>query len=96
MLPEAFEHKVKEQLEGRTREDAEYALIQITTDGKEKAQLNAELGGMLRDSDRIGYLKEDDLFIYVLAHTTYEDAEFVLRKLLREGFRCKAVLLDEL
>ncbi len=96
MLPEAFTHKVKEQLEGRTREDAEYALIQITTEGKDKAQLNAELGGMLRDSDRIGYLKEDDLFIYVLAHTTYEDAEFVLRKLSREGFRCKAVLPDEL
>lgn len=96
MLPEAFAQKVKEYLEGKTRENAEYTLIQIAAEGKETVQLNAELGGLLRDSDRIGYLKEEDTFIYVLAHTSYRDAEFVVRKLLREGFTSKAVMLNEL
>lgn len=96
MLPEAFYQKVIEHLEGKSKEDAEYALLQIVSEGKETVQLNVEIGGLLRDSDRIGYLKENDAFVYVLAHTSYRDAEFVVRKLSREGFVCKAVMLDEL
>lgn len=95
MLPQAFLRKVEEQLEGKTREDAEYALLQIGAEGREMMQLNTELSGLIRDSDRIGYLKEGDIYIYVLIHASYKDAEFVVRKLLREGFTCKVVMLDE-
>lgn len=96
MLPEAFERRVVEQLEGKTKQEAEYALIQVEAQGRDRARLNAELGALLRDSDRIGYLKEGDSYLYILAHTNYEDAEFVVRKLAREGFKNKAVMLDEL
>ncbi len=96
MLPEAFALKVSEQLEGKTRQDAEYALLQVESEGKSLAQLNAELGRLLRDSDRIGYLKEKDSYLYVLVHTNYDDADFVVRKLQREGFTSKVVMLDEL
>ena len=96
MLPEAFERRVVEQLEGKTRQEAEYALIQVEAQGRDRVRLNAELGALLRDSDRIGYLKEGDSYLYILAHTNYEDAEFIVRKLAREGFKNKAVMLDEL
>ena len=96
MLPEAFERRIVEQLEGKTREEAEYSLIQVQTEGRSLAQLNAEFSTLLRDSDRIGYRKEGDSFIYILAHTNYDDAEFVVRKLAREGFANKVVMLHEL
>lgn len=96
MLPEAFERRVAEQLEGKTKEEAEYTLIQVQTGGRSLAQLNADFSTLLRDSDRIGYRKEGDPFIYVLAHTNYDDAEFVVRKLAREGFVNKVVMLNEL
>lgn len=96
MLPEAFGYKVKEQLEGKTKEEAEYTLLQVAAEGRDKVQLNAELGALLRDSDRIGYLKEGDSYLYILAHTNYDDAEFVVRKLSREGFTSKVVMWNEL
>lgn len=96
MLPQAFERRVREQLEDKLKEEAEYALLQIFTEGREMTQLNAELSGLLRDNDRIGYLKEGDFYVYILAHTNYKDAEFVVRKLLREGYTCKVVMFDEL
>ncbi|MDE7331567.1 MAG: hypothetical protein K2O16_04905 [Lachnospiraceae bacterium] len=96
MLPEAFERRVLEHLEGKTREEAEYTLIQVQAQGRSLVQLNGEFGALLRDSDRIGYMKEGDSFIYILAHTNYDDAEFVVRKLAREGFTNKVVMLDEL
>lgn len=96
MLPEAFENKVKEQLDGKTREEADYALLQVAAEGRDRVQLNAGLGALLRDSDRIGYLKEGDSYIYILAHANYADAEFVVRKLSREGFTSKVVMWNEL
>ena len=95
MLPEAFKRRVKEHLSGVPREEAEYTLLRVATEGRERAQLNMELSGILRDSDRIGYLKEDGAYIYILAHTNYDGAEFVVRKLSREGFRCKVVTINE-
>lgn len=96
MLPEAFGRRVEEQLEGKMAEEAEYTLIQVAVEGRDIVQLNAELGALLRDSDRIGYLKEGDSYLYILAHTNYNDAEFVVRKLSREGFVSKVVMLNEL
>lgn len=95
MLPEAFKKKVLEFMKGKTQEEAEYTLLQVKTEEREREQLNRELGGLLRDSDRIGYLKEEDHYIYVLAHTSFKDAEFVVRKLAREGFQCRVVTSNE-
>lgn len=96
MLPESFMNKVKEQLENVSVEDADYALIQIEQGTRSMSQMNAELIRLLRDSDRIGCLKENDSYLYILAHTNYKDAEFVVRKLQREGFTSKVVMLDEI
>lgn len=95
MLPEAFKHRVEEQLKGVPREEAEYTLVCVAAEGRDRMQLNKELSGILRDSDRIGYLKEGSDYIYILAHTNYDGAEFVVRKLAREGFRCKVVTKDD-
>ena len=96
MLPESFMNKVKEQLENVSVEDADYALIQIEQGTRSMSQMNAELIRLLRDSDRMGCLKENDSYLYILAHTNYKDAEFVVRKLQREGFTSKVVMLDEI
>ena len=95
MLPEAFRNRVEEQLKGVPQEEAEYTLVCVATEGRDRTQLNMELSGILRDSDRIGYLKEGSDYIYILAHTNYDGAEFVVRKLTREGFRCRVVTKDE-
>ena len=95
MLPEAFKKKIVEFMKGKSQEEAEYTLLQIKTEERGRDQLNRELGGLLRDSDRIGYLKEEDHYIYVLAHTSFKDAEFVVRKLSREGFQCRVVTSNE-
>lgn len=95
MLPAAFKRRVKEHLKGIPKEEAEYTLLQVATNGKERAQLNMELSGLLRDSDRIGYIKDEGSYIYILAHTNYDGAEFVVRKLSREGFKCKVVTLND-
>lgn len=91
MLPEAFRRRVEEQLKGVPLEEAEYTLVCVATQGRDRAQLNRELSGILRDNDRIGYLREGSSFIFILAHTNYDGAEFVVRKLTREGFQCRVV-----
>ncbi len=95
MLPESFKKKIVELMKGKTQEEAEYTLLQIKTEERGRDQLNRELGGLLRDSDRIGYLKDEDHYIYVLAHTSFKDSEFVVRKLAREGFQCRVVTSNE-
>ncbi|MDE5907852.1 MAG: NAD(P)-dependent oxidoreductase [Lachnospiraceae bacterium] len=95
MLPDAFRNRIEEQLKGVPQEEAEYTLVCVAAEGRDRTQLNMELSGLLRDSDRIGYLKEGSDYIYILAHTNFDGAEFVVRKLTREGFRCKVVTKDE-
>lgn len=96
MRPQAFESRVIRAMEGKLPEELRDVLIRIDTAGKELRQVDEELDAQVRTTDRLGVLKEEDSYVYLLAHATLDKAQFIIQKLMRNGYTSKVVMLDEI
>ena len=96
LFPAIFMERVKERLKDIPREEAQYSLIQVEQGERTLEETSRLLKELIRDEDKIGKASEKDTHIYVLVHAEYADAEYVVNKFRKNGFVCKAVMIDEM
>lgn len=96
LFPAIFMERVKERLKDVPKEEAQYSLIQVEQGERTLEETSRLLKELIRDEDKIGKTSERDTHIYVLVHAEYADAEYVVNKFRKNGFVCKAVMIDEM
>ncbi|MBD5119186.1 MAG: NAD-dependent epimerase/dehydratase family protein [Clostridiales bacterium] len=96
LLPEAFRQRMEEKLGSAQYEEADYSLIRVDAQGEALEALSNRLKLLTREDDRLGKLKDEDAYVYILVHANYADSSFVVKKLNNNGIKSEAVLADGL
>lgn len=92
LLPEIFRKHVEERLKNVSPEESEYSMIQVDMGEESLEEISSRLRLLVRDEDKIGKLKDDVPYVYILAHAGYSDVAFVVNKLSKNGIKGKVVL----
>lgn len=94
LFPEIFRQQVVEKLKDVPYDQAEYSVIRIDMGEDSLEGISQKLKFLVRDDDKIGKLEDEEKFVYILAHASYSDAGFVVKKLNKNGLESKAVIIN--
>lgn len=83
---DAFESLVKAYLTARNKGLTECTILEIDIEGKNLEECGNELAGLMRQSDYIGKMSDGRLCA-LLSNTDSKDAEFVIRRFEKTGYR---------
>ncbi len=83
---DAFESLVKAYLTARNKGLTECTILEIDIEGKNLEEYGNELAGLMRQSDYIGKMSDGRLCA-LLSNTDSKDAEFVIRRFEKTGYR---------
>ncbi len=83
---EAFESLVKAYLTARNKGLTECTILEIDIEGKNLEKCGSELAGLMRQSDYIGKMSDGRLCA-LLSNTDNKDAEFVIKRFGKTGYK---------
>ncbi len=83
---EAFESLVKAYLTARNKGLTECTILEIDIEGKNLEKCGSELVGLMRQSDYIGKMSDGRLCA-LLSNTDNKDAEFVIKRFGKTGYK---------
>ena len=83
---DAFESLVKAYLTARNKGLTECTILEIDIEGKNLEKCGSELAGLMRQSDYIGKMSDGRLCA-LLSNTDSKDAEFVMKRFEKTGYK---------